>query len=111
MRYAYRMSADEIHALWGAKASAAKALRNFGQSCARSDASGAILYIVKINEGAKPDMNLRMEIFNTLRASNIASPSMRWPYLSLSSEGSLAVCRLVVPKLMVWDFKTGKRLN
>ena len=104
------MISHEVSERWKNHSLATKTLRSFAQSCASRGDWESILYIIKINErGLQSDA--RAEIFLTLRASNRASPSMHWPYLSIASEGSLAVCRLVVPKLMIWDFKTGKRLN
>lgn len=97
-------------ALWANHKSAAKQLKSFGQSCASHERRDDILYIVKIHENGLSN-NDRAEVFMTLRSNNISSPSMHWPYLSIASEGSLAVCRLVVPKLLIWDFRTGRRIN
>lgn len=100
-----------IEDIWAGHKVASKKLRLFANSCIRHERSGEILYIVKIVEDKAECMNTRHEIFTTLRDSNISSPSMSWPFLSIASEGSLAITRLVVPKLMIWDFRTGKRLN
>ena len=109
------MDQARIRAVWRNHASATKTLSDFAQVCANSPSWDTILYIIKINERGQPKNESfyenRADIFNALRANNIASPSMRWPYLSIASEGSLAITRLVVPKLMIWDFRTGKRLN
>ncbi len=104
------MTSHDIIERWKLKSNETKTLRLFAQQCANRSDWDSIIYIVKINDrGLQNDM--RAEIFNTLRSGNIASPCMHWPYLSIASEGSLAVCRLVVPRLMIWDFKAGKRLN
>lgn len=109
------MDQDQIRKAWRDHRTATKTLKGFAQVCANSTSWDTILYIIKINERGQPKGNAfyenRADIFNALRSNNIASPSMHWPYLSIASEGSLAITRLVVPKLMIWDFRTGKRLN
>lgn len=110
------MDQEPIRTAWRNHSKATKTLKGFAQTCVNHAEWETILYIVKINEsghrqGTNAFFENRADIFNALRSSNIASPSMHWPYLSIASEGSLAITRLVVPKLMIWDFRTGKRLN
>lgn len=106
---------EQAYELWTTHKSAAKRLRAFALTCVNNVHFHDILYIVKIEENADKKVpgffEQRAEVFTTLRESNIASPSMAWPYLSIASEGSLVAARLIVPKLMIWDFRTGKRLN
>lgn len=86
-------------------------IHSFARSCIANGAWADILYLVKIIEDKSASTDEKAEIFYALRRGNLANPLMSWPYLSLASEGSLAYMRLVVPKLHIWDFRTGKKLS